>query len=119
MVVAATGRDDHDGVALLYRRRQHHRAGLAALAPRRRQLEHRHAAGPPSEPPTAYHEQAPVEGVHGLQLQVGRHTANDTTTRNTPPARPVADPTLGTVFQSTSWSSEADLAYQIVGSQHH
>jgi hypothetical protein len=39
-------------------------------------------AGPPPEPHTGGLEQAPVEGVHGLQLHVSRHAATNTSTRS-------------------------------------
>ena len=53
MVVAAAGGHDHDGVALLHGRRQHHGVALAALASRRRQLDHRHPTRLPSDAATA------------------------------------------------------------------
>src|SRR5439155_9727540 len=77
--VAAAGGDDHDGVTLLHRRRQHDRTRLAALASRRRQRERGHPACPPSEAPPADLHHTAVESVDSLQLQIARHASNTTT----------------------------------------
>src|SRR4051794_20097663 len=75
-IVAEAGRDDDDRVVVLYRRRQHDRAGQAGLAAERGQLNDGHPPGAPSDAAAGDLDHVPMQRVQRLPLPVGRHAAH-------------------------------------------